>query len=146
MALNLRTYENQAKASVYLGLLAALAALVVIALIAWKFDRTSFYVTFNARGLYLPLIGLGLIVGGGAGTAGFFIGLSSAGQRRNTLSGLSWKGFFLNALVLTIVLAAAIFFYFTRNALVPKPRTAAAGSAAAPIVAVASLPPAAPRA
>jgi hypothetical protein len=120
VAFNLKSYENQAKLSVYLAVLGGLAALGVIGLMGRNFDRISFFVTYNPKGFWLPLVGTGLLLGLGAGTAGFFVGLHSAGQRRNPRSALSWKGFFLNALVIMIMLSAGIFFYFTRNAMVTK--------------------------
>jgi hypothetical protein len=110
-----KSYEDQAKLSVGLAILGGLAALGVLILMCRNFDAASFYVTYNRKSLWLPLLAGGLLVGLGAGTVGFLVGLNSAGQRRNKRSGLSWQGFFLNALVLTVVLAAAIFFVFTRN-------------------------------
>ena len=116
MALKLKTYEDQAKLSLYLGVLAALVAAAVVALLARNFDRTTFYVTYNAQGTWLPLLGAGMLGGLIAGTVGFFVALNSAGQRRNTRSKLSWQAFFLNAVVITVLLATVAFFVFTRNA------------------------------
>ena len=50
-----------------------------------------------------------------AGVVGLFIGLNSAGQRRNTRSQLSWLGFFLNAGIIALAVCAVVFFYFARN-------------------------------
>ena len=115
MALKLKTYEDQAKLSVALGALGVLAAAAMIALLVWKFDHVTFFVTYNSQGPFLPILGLGLLGGLAAGVTGFFVGLHSAGQRRNTRSALAWQGFFLNAIVLTLVISAAAFFFFTRN-------------------------------
>jgi hypothetical protein len=115
VALKLKTYEDQAKLSVALGVLGALAAAALVALLVWKFDHVTFFVTYNSQGPFLPIFGLGFLGGLATGVTGFFVGLHSAGQRRNTLSSLAWQGFFLNALVLTIVVSAAAFFFFTRN-------------------------------
>lgn len=120
MAFNLKSYEDQAKLSVGLAGLGGLAALGVIWLMARNFDRVAFFVNYNPRGMWLPVLGVGLLVGLGAGIVGFFVGLHSAGQRRNPRSALSWKGFFLNALIVIVMLSAGIFFFFTRNALVVK--------------------------
>ena len=121
MAFNLKSYENQAKLSVTLAVLGGIAALCVVALLARRFDRAAFFVTYNAEGVFLPVLAAGLLFAIAASTIGFFVALNSAGQRRNARSALSWKGFFLNALVITIVLAAALFFLFTRNAVTVKP-------------------------
>jgi hypothetical protein len=117
VAFKLNTYEGQAKLSLVLGVVGAAAAMVVMFLIWKKFDRMSFYVSYNAKGLFLPIFGMGVLGGLIAGTVGFFVALNSAGQRRNTRSKLSWQAFFLNAIVLTVLLATAVFFVFTRNAI-----------------------------
>jgi hypothetical protein len=119
VAFKLKTYENQAKLSVGLALLGGLAIVGVLVLMFRNFDRAAFYVTYNPQGLWLPLVGGGLLVALAAGTVGFFVALNSAGQRRNTRSALAWQGFFLNAVIITVTLAAMAFFLFTRNALVP---------------------------
>lgn len=122
MAFNLRTYEAQAKLSVALAVLGGAAAVVIAGMIIRNFDAAAFYVTYNAKGPWLLIVALGLMVGLGAATAGFFIGLNSAGQKRNKLSALAWQGFFLNALVLVVLLGAAVFVYFTRNPVHIKPQ------------------------
>jgi hypothetical protein len=125
VASKLNTYENQAKLSVVLGIVGSAALLGVVVMMRKNFDVGTFYTTYNTRSLWLPLLGSGLLVGLGAGAAGFFMALNSAGQRRNTQSSLAWKGFFLNAIVITGLLAAGTFFYFTRNSVTIESRTAA---------------------
>ncbi len=120
MAPNLHTYETQARLSVYLAALGAAAAVGTAGMIIRNFDRAAFYVTYNAKGPWLLVVGIGLMIGLGAATAGFFMGLNSAGQKRNKLSSLAWKGFFLNAAVLMVLLGAAVFLYFTRNPITIK--------------------------
>jgi hypothetical protein len=117
VASKLKTYEAQAKLSFWLAFPGGLAALVVVGLIYRNFDRASFYVNYNPNGFWLPVLGLGLLVALAASTTGFFVGLNSAGRRRNTRSALAWQGFFLNAAIITLTLAAAAFFFFTRNPL-----------------------------
>jgi hypothetical protein len=126
VASKLNTYENQAKLSVVLGLVGSAALLGVIVMMRKNFDAATFYITYNTASLWLPLLGSGLLVGLLAGAAGFFVALNSAGQRRNIQSSLAWKGFFLNAIVITGLLAASIFFYFTRNSVTVEGKTAAA--------------------
>jgi uncharacterized membrane protein len=126
VASKLNTYENQAKLSVLLGIVGFAALLSVIVMMRKNFDSATFYTTYNTESLWLPLFGGGLLVGLGVATVGFFIGLNSAGQRRNTQSSLAWKGFFLNAIVITCLLTAAIFFFFTRNSVTVGHETAAA--------------------
>jgi len=120
VAFNLRRYENQAKLSVILAAVGGAAAVGVAALLVLKFDREVFFVTYNANGLFLPVLGAGLVGGLAAATVGFFVALNSAGQRRNPRSALSWRGFFLNAAVIAVLLSATVFFYLTHNAIVPR--------------------------
>lgn len=121
MAFKLRSYEDQARLSVIMAVLGCLAALAVLGLLAWKFDRSTFFVPYNARGPFLSLVGVGLVGGVLVAGIGFFVALNSAGQRRNTLSAVAWKAFFANALVLTVLISSAIFLYFTRYPItIPK--------------------------
>jgi len=121
MVLKVKTYEDQAKLSVILAIVGALATVGAVGLMLRNFDATGFFVSYRSNGPWLPIVGAGLLVGLGAGVGGFFIALNSAGQRRNKRSALSWQAFFLNALVVTVVLSACIFFYFTRNAVDVQP-------------------------
>jgi len=109
------TFEQQARLSVILAAVGAVSWLGMVGLLLRNFTPQTFWVTYNPKSLYLPVLGLTLLVSLAASTAGFFIGLHSAGQRRNTRSGLSWLGFFLSAGMLTLTLCAALFFYFARN-------------------------------
>jgi hypothetical protein len=117
VSFNLKSYEDQAKLSMGLAVLGGVVVLGVIVLLGRNFDRVAFFVNYNPKGIWLPLVGAGILLSLLAGTVGFFIGLNSAGQRRNARSALSWKGFFLNALVIIVTLSTGIFFYFTRNAI-----------------------------
>ncbi len=120
MAFKVKTYEDQAKLSVWLAALGGLAILGVLFLMFRNFDPATFYVTYNPNGFWLPTLGVGLLVALAASMIGFFVALNSAGQRRNTRSVLSWQAFFLNAVIITVTLSAAAFFVFTRNPFAPK--------------------------
>lgn len=109
------TFEQQARLSVILAAVGAVSWAGTVGLLLRNFTPQTFWVTYNPKSLYLPVLGLTLLVSLAASAAGFFIGLHSAGQRRNTRSGLSWLGFFLSAGLLTLSLCAALFFYFARN-------------------------------
>jgi hypothetical protein len=117
VAFKLKSYESQSLLSVLLALVGGVAALGAVGVMARGFDKASFYVNYSSRSMFLPTLAGALLVGLAAAVIGFFIALNSAGQKRNTRSRLAWQGFFLNALVLTIVLLAGVFFYFTRNAI-----------------------------
>ncbi len=119
MAFKLSRYEDQAKLSLYLGVLGMACVLVIAVLFQQRFDRVTFFVSFNPNRPFLPVVGAGLALGLAAGVIGFFVALNSAGQKRNTRSKLAWQSFFLNALVITLILCAAIFLFYTRNPLLP---------------------------
>lgn len=113
---SLNTYENQARISVIAAGVGALAAVATVALLARNFtDLQTFYVVYNPQTMYLPAVGVGLLGALACGTIGFFVGLNSAGQKRNTQSKLAWMGFFCSAAVITLALCIGLFFYFTRR-------------------------------
>ncbi|TWT44802.1 hypothetical protein RAS1_12200 [Phycisphaerae bacterium RAS1] len=120
MALNLKSYEGQARASVGLAIAGALFAVCGAYFIVSAFDRDLFAVVYDPKSKRLPAIGGCLLLSLAAGAAGFFLGLNGAGQKRNKQPQLSWTGFFLNAAVLTLALSAGVFFYFTKYAMMPK--------------------------
>jgi hypothetical protein len=115
VALNLHKSENQAKLSVVLAVVGGLATIVAIGLLLRNFKAEDWYVTYQASGLWFPLLGAALGIGLLCSTFGFFVGLISAGKRRNTATSVSWMGFFLSAFAITLGLCAGLFFYFTRN-------------------------------
>ncbi|MEW6252359.1 MAG: hypothetical protein AB1716_17105 [Planctomycetota bacterium] len=121
MTFKLSRYEDQAKLSFYLGLLGLAAVAGVMFLLFRNFDLTTFYVSYDPKRSFLPVLGAGMLVGLVAAGVGFFMSLNSAGQKRNTLSRLAWQAFFLNAIVITCLLSAGLFFMFTRYQVVAKP-------------------------
>lgn len=101
---SLRRYDVQAKLSVYVSaascvFLVGLAVLVVV----WNWgefmhERT---ITYSSKTLRAPLVYLFGLISFGLGIAGFGLGASSAGQRRNDKPTYSWIGFFLGAVTIT---------------------------------------------
>ena len=109
------TFENQAKLSVILAVVGGVGVLAAMVLLGRNFTNLqTFWVAYNPRTMWLPMLAAFLFLALSAGGAGFFIGLNSAGQRRNTRSRLAWIGFFASAGVLMLAVCAAIFFYFAR--------------------------------
>ncbi len=111
----MKTYEDQAKLSVYASIVAGLASLASVALILRNFDSEEFFVNYASGTLWLPAVAASLLVALGAGALAFFMGLYTAGQRRNKKTNLSWLAFFISAGAITIALSAAVFFVLTRN-------------------------------
>ncbi len=104
---SLRKYETQARVSVA----AALASIVPLGALAFfilqPLDSDLFIYYGAKRGI--AIYGAGLLALSLAG-AGFAFGLNSAGQRRNDVPRMSWLGFFLSALIITITLMLLLFF------------------------------------
>ena len=113
---NLKSYESQAAISVILAGLGVLGAMVAMYCVLKGFDWQVFMLTYNRKGPRLIVLGASLFVSLAAGVIGFFVGLNSAGQRRNKKSRLAWIGFFANATLISLALMLAIFFVLTRNA------------------------------
>lgn len=114
MAFKIKTYEDQARLSVILAAVGGFCTLAAVGFILRNFDASSLWTRYNPKSLFLPAllgaIGAALL----AGAAGFYIAYRSAGQRRNKNPKLSWTGFFLNAVVITLALCVFVFFFFTR--------------------------------
>lgn len=115
MKRNLKSYENQAKYSVVLAGVAALCTAFAVFCVLYKFDWTSFTLTYNRNGKRLLIIAAALFVSLAASIVGFCVGFNSAGQHRNKKSRLSWTGFFLNAALMAIAFMTAVFFIITRD-------------------------------
>jgi len=111
---NTFTYERQAQLSVILAAVGALAFVTAAVLLARNFRRDIFWVIYNPKGMWLPTLAAVLLISLCAGVVGLFVGLNSAGQRRNTRSQLSWLGFFLNAGIIVLAMCAGLFFLFAR--------------------------------
>lgn len=113
MALSLKTYEDQAKFSVILGVVASVVVLGAILLILQRFDWATFMIPIRSKARMVAILGaIGLAAVLSA--AGFFVSLNTAGQKRNKNQSLSWTGFFFNAAVLTIATCVGVVFMMTR--------------------------------
>lgn len=101
---SLRRSDSQAQASLVLSLISLLPLAAMVVFMAQFLKRglnvqeVVFY--YGPRGRAVTLIcALSTMM---LSAAGFGLGLSSAGQRRNDKQRLSWIGFFTGALVLAI--------------------------------------------
>ncbi|MBU0639034.1 MAG: hypothetical protein KKB50_09235 [Planctomycetes bacterium] len=115
----LKTYESQAKLSVVLAIAGGLGAIAAAVLILQNFDPQNFWVRYNPKGLRPIAIGGALFVALVSAAVGLFVGLNSAGQRRNKNSKLSWTGFFMSAAALALAMSEGVFFYLTKYAVRP---------------------------
>ena len=110
------TYERNARISVALAAVGGLAALATAAMVLQNLKTApSFEIQYSSASLRFKLILLGTAIGLIAGTTGFFMGLSSAGHKRNKLSHLSWTGFFSSAGALTLSMSVFVFFWLAKE-------------------------------
>ncbi len=114
------TYEKQAMLSVVLAGVGLICTLAGAVFMLQAFHPAEFQVVYSAGTMRMPAIGGALFVGLVSSGVGFLLGLSSAGQRLNKRSRLSWTGFFFSAGVITLALCCAVFFWITRFATMPK--------------------------
>jgi hypothetical protein len=119
VALKIKTYEEQAKLSVILAVIGSLFALAALGGVLRNFDPSTGWVRFGTKSMFMPALGICLLLAVAFTAIGFSVGLHSAGQRRNKRSRLSWTGFFLNAAVLMFALCVGVFFVITRHGIAP---------------------------
>lgn len=112
--MKLKTFEAQSRLSVLLAIVATLLTVAAAVLIATRFDPESFAVVIRARGARFFAIVGATAVAILLGLTGFFVGLNSAGQKRNKDSRLAWIGFFGNAAILTLALCLFVFFFLAK--------------------------------
>lgn len=108
-------HETQAKLGALLAVVGTLCAAVLAVGVFWNFDFTEFIARYKMPSMRFYGIAGSCLGALACGTVGFFISLNSAGQKRNELSGLAWKAFFVNAAVLLVTLCVAIIFFFAKE-------------------------------
>jgi hypothetical protein len=113
-------YETQARVSLVLAVIGGLSALLLVYCVFFRyFSFQEFAARYVEGSPRLYVIIASAFLGIGAGGVGFFVGLNSAGQRRNPLSNLAWTAFFLNAAVLLITLCTSVVFWIARDPIYP---------------------------
>ncbi|MGB2985305.1 MAG: hypothetical protein WBE26_05430 [Phycisphaerae bacterium] len=110
----LRRYDVQAKCALVLSLVSTVPFLGAVALMLRNFDRELGQIIYGSKGSYLPALLGCLLLSMIPSTIGFFLGWSSAGQRRNDRPMHSWIGFFVGGGVLTFDLVLLIAFWMLR--------------------------------
>ncbi len=81
----------------------------------WRFDFANFVALFRMGSPRFFALAGSAVVALGTSTAGFFLSLNAAGQKRNELAGLAWKAFFANAIVIALTLCVGIIFFFAKQ-------------------------------
>jgi uncharacterized membrane protein len=108
-------HELQAKWSLLLAIIGGLCALLLIASVLRHFDLAEFAAYYKKGSPRLYVILASTALGLAASGIGFFVALNSAGQKRNPLSGLAWKAFFMNALIFAVTLCMFLVFFFAKE-------------------------------
>jgi hypothetical protein len=108
---SLRRFEDQARASVVLGIVACVSLLVQAAMVFRHIDWAQVVILYGSssrRYLVLVMTAINLLIG----LTALGLGLNSAGQRRNEKPKLSWAGFFIGAGVVCLTTIFFLTFYF----------------------------------
>ena len=111
-------HELQAKWSLLLAIAAGLSTLVLILGVFRHFSFADFEAKYVKNSLRFYGIIATTLFSLGASGIGFFVALNSAGQKRNPLSGLAWKTFFMHALIITVTLCIFLVFFFAKEEVV----------------------------
>ena len=88
--------------------------LVALSMFVRNFNADLGAVTYGEGGKWLPAYLGAIALSGLLSAAGFALGWSSAGQRRNQRPGWSWVGFFTGGLVLTLNVVLCLAFVMLR--------------------------------
>ncbi len=117
---SLRRFEDQARASVLLGIVACVNLVAQVIMVFRHIDTSAWVIMYgNTTRKYLVLLTTAACLLMGAAAVG--LGYNSAGQRRNEKGQLSWLGFFMGAGV--VCLAVICYFVFhTRSEFIGGPR------------------------
>jgi hypothetical protein len=98
---SLRRFEDQAKASVVLGVVACVSVVVQVIMVFRHIDTAQWVIMYGSTSrkyLVMIMTVLSLLIG----VAALGLGFNSAGQRRNEKPKLSWLGFFMGAGVICL--------------------------------------------
>ncbi len=111
-------HELQAKWSLLLAIIGGLSCLLLTVGVFWRFDFGEFAAFYREGSPRFFVIIATTLLSLLASGIGFFVALNSAGQKRNTLSGLAWKTFFVHAIVITVTLCVFVIFFFAKEAVI----------------------------
>ena len=111
---SLRRYDVQARYAQLLAIVAAVPCVAALVLVLRNYDHQLGQIVYGAKSPFLPVL-LGCVaVSMLPAAVAFFLGLSSAGQRRNETPGRSWFGFFLGGFVVTLDMIIMLSWYMLK--------------------------------
>ena len=111
---NLRRYDVQAGYALVCALASVVPLLGALGLVLRNYESNIRQIVYGAQGNFLPMFLGCILVSLLPAALGFFLGWSSAGQRRNDRPIRSWIAFFVGGSVLTFNLILLIAFYLLR--------------------------------
>jgi len=113
---NLRLYETQAKASLWISLLSLVCVAGLVFCVFKGFNATYQSIPYNAEegyGRFRPyLVYAGVAASFLTGFIAGVLGFNSLGQKRNAKQGFSWMGMLFGALAMSV---APILFFVWRE-------------------------------
>ncbi len=110
----MRRYDVQASYAVWLAAIAVLPFVAASYLAVSRYESVLGRIVYGGGGRFVPAFAGAVLLSLVLAAAAFFLGLTSAGQRRNDKSNLSWAGFFFGGLIVTLNLVLLIGFYMLR--------------------------------
>ena len=111
---HLRRYDVQANYGFVLSLVSVIPLLGAAWLASRNYQHELGQIVYGSKGIFLPAFLGCLILSAGPSAVGFWLGLSSADQRRNDRSARSWIAFFIGGGVLTLNLILLAAFLMLR--------------------------------
>ena len=111
---HLRRYDVQAGYACVLSLVSLVPFAGAVVMAFRNYQHELGQIVYGSQGAFLPVFLGCLFVSMVPSAIGFFLGWSSAGQRRNDKPARSWTGFFIGGGVLTFDLILLIAFWMIR--------------------------------
>ena len=110
----LRRFDVQARVACVLALVSVLPCAAAVVLLMRNYHHELGQIVYSAESSFVLVFFGCTLVSLVPASIGFFLGLSSAGQRRNDKPKRSWIGFFLGGLVTTFNLILLLAFLMLR--------------------------------
>lgn len=108
------SFERQASFSVGLGIVSVVGVIGMAVLLAKNYQPEVGQIEYGSTGnffiAFIGAVGLALVTG----LTGILLGFHSAGQKKNSNSKLSWTGFFVNAVAITLALSFFVIFWLLK--------------------------------
>jgi len=109
-----RRFDVQATYALALSALSAMPCVGAALVLLMKYDSDLGQIVYGSGGKVVPVFLACVVLSLLPGFAGFLLGLSSAGQRRNEKQTRSWIGFFVGGTVCTVDVILVLAFVMLR--------------------------------